>query len=1064
MAVQAGIKIGVDGEREYRQAIANINQATKELDSEMKLLTSEFDKNASSQAKAAASAEVMRRQIDNQEKKVAVLSDKYKKQTDELNRLGAELDRAKKEYGENSAEAQRAQLAYDQYSTAVSKTKTELNKAETELNKMNATLAETEKRAGGADGSLATVPSTLDNIRAGAENVSAAMSKVSEGLETAAQKTAAISAAAAAVLGVSAVSAAKYEDAIAKVATIADESTMSIDDMSAAIMGLSDDTGIAASELADAVYNAISAGQDTADAVSFVERATRLARAGFTETGDALDVLTTIMNAYGLEASEVENVSDTLIQTQNLGKTTVAELASAMGKVIPTAASFGVSLDQLGAAYAVITANGVRTREATTYMNALFNELGKSSTGLAKTLADRTGKSFAELTEEGKSVADILAILKEAADDQGVAFNDLFSSSEAAKAGLILLGDSADTFNDTLGKMRSATGSTDKAFGKLETTSYGITKTLNLLKNTGIEMGETLLEIAAPSLEALSDIVRNVRDSVAGMDDKTKKLIVSVGLAAAALSPALGLLSKLSGAVSAVSSAVSTLIANPVVAGIGLAVAAIGGLTAALVIAEKQAQAEREAFAAAALALTDEQIALFDSASAVVSVMADARAATDDAASSMAFQRDRAIDLVAELASLIDSEGYVAETDRDHAQVIMDELARAFGIEIEMIDGQIQGYETLEESIYDIIDAKTAEALLDRRRDDYLTALENEAQLNDALAEAQAAVTQGIEDRQNAVDELARLQREYQENLLTDTAAEAAAREEDIADLEAYIAAWEEEQAKRVQTYADLERAAAESNHTIQNYEAAQLAAMNGDTNRVIELMTGRANAWRWYGDNVDAETSRALDAMYEEVVRAAEYSAEVRENWEAGVEGYTEEMVTEAENAFVNMRNAFSTAYDDATSIGYDFMSGLDYGLNSQKNQLIGTVNAIAGVIPHGMRDVLNMHSPSRVAIEIGQLFDAGLVRGLTRGAEQVEAAAASQADAMVAAFGGVSDVFGSANLASVVNNGGRSSVNYGGVSITVNASDEMSAREIAEEVMEQMQAAVERRGAVFA
>ena len=46
-----------------------------------------------------------------------------------------------------------------------------------------------------------------------------------------------------------------------------------------------------------------------------------------------MDVLTTILNAYGMEASEVTNVSDMLIQTQNLGKTTVAELSSSMGKV-----------------------------------------------------------------------------------------------------------------------------------------------------------------------------------------------------------------------------------------------------------------------------------------------------------------------------------------------------------------------------------------------------------------------------------------------------------------------------------------------------------------------------------------------------------------------------------------------------------------------------------------------------------------------------------------------------------------------------------------------------------
>ena len=85
----------------------------------------------------------------------------------------------------------------------------------------------------------------------------------------------------------------------------------------------------------EAVYSAISAGVDTAHAVEFVEKATRLAAGGFTESQTAVDVLTTALNAYGLSVAETERVSDILITTQNLGKTTVNELAASVGKVIP---------------------------------------------------------------------------------------------------------------------------------------------------------------------------------------------------------------------------------------------------------------------------------------------------------------------------------------------------------------------------------------------------------------------------------------------------------------------------------------------------------------------------------------------------------------------------------------------------------------------------------------------------------------------------------------------------------------------------------------------------------
>ena len=83
--------------------------------------------------------------------------------------------------------------------------------------------------------------------------------------------------------------------------------------------------------------------------MNFVTYSTKLAKAGFAESAQTLDVLTTILNAYGLEADEVGRVSDMLIQTQNKGKVTVAELSSVMGKIIPTAKSNGVALEQITA-------------------------------------------------------------------------------------------------------------------------------------------------------------------------------------------------------------------------------------------------------------------------------------------------------------------------------------------------------------------------------------------------------------------------------------------------------------------------------------------------------------------------------------------------------------------------------------------------------------------------------------------------------------------------------------------------------------------------------------------
>lgn len=325
----------------------------------------------------------------------------------------------------------------------------------------------------------------------------------------------------------------EFQTAMAKVGTIADTNVVPLSQMQKEIINLSNALGVNASTVAEDVYNAISAGQKTSDAVAFVEKATMLAKGGFAETGQALDVLTTILNAYGMESSKTEEISNMLITTQNRGKVTVAELSSVMGKVIPTANANNVALEQLCAGYSIMTARGIAAAETTTYMNSMLNELGKSGTSADKALRQAAGKGFSELMAEGNSLADVLNILQGEADKSGKTLADMFGSAEAGKAALTLMANGVEGFNDEVSAMVDSTGAAQSAYEKMmNTTEEKIKKAKTALSNLGIVLGDTFLPYVTTAAEKLSDLVTKFS---AWAQENPKLLSTIVKVAAALL-------------------------------------------------------------------------------------------------------------------------------------------------------------------------------------------------------------------------------------------------------------------------------------------------------------------------------------------------------------------------------------------------------------------------------------------------------------------------------------------------------------------------------------------------
>lgn len=305
----------------------------------------------------------------------------------------------------------------------------------------------------------------------------------------------------------------EYETAFAKVQTIMNKTQTSSEEMSSAIKALSNETGIAAAELSGSVYDAISATGDTANAVSLVGDASKLATAGFAESGDALSVLTTIMNAYGLSADEARNISDSLIMTQNRGVTTVGALAGSMGKAIATASAYSVDLNNLEASYISLTKAGISTEESTTYLSSMLKELGSANTKVAKIIKSETGKSFGQMMSDGASLADVFDILVKSVNGDSEALINLWSSAEAGKAANAIASQGIDYFRESLEELHNSKGLTEIAYATMASTFEHQSK---LIKTNWDNLGISIFDSLSGPMARVLKIVNGAMPAVQG--------------------------------------------------------------------------------------------------------------------------------------------------------------------------------------------------------------------------------------------------------------------------------------------------------------------------------------------------------------------------------------------------------------------------------------------------------------------------------------------------------------------------------------------------------------------
>ncbi len=619
-----GSKIVIEGVKEYNESIRSIKAEQAELRSEMKLCTETYKENANSTEALRAKQEILTRQIESQNEKVKAqekvlktaedartearrkvelytvsLKDAEKKLESMKNATDTTAEALEQQQAEVEKASTQLKLAGQQYEkmdASVTKYTTALNTSQAELVGMERELDNTRdylaEAADSADGCATSIDQYGKKVKEATEETQGFGEKTVTAVENLAGALAASGIAAEIdkikdALMECSKEAAVYETNMAKVYTIADEAKVTQSDMAAQLMEQSTVLVQSSNDLADAAYNAISAGQDTANTVGFVADATKLAIGGYTDATTSVDILTTAMNAYKMEAEQSTHVADALITTQNLGKVTVNELAANMGKVIPIAAAYNVNMDQLSSSYAILTANGIKAAESTTYMKGMLNELGDSGSTVGKILKEETGMSFGELMEQGLSLGDVIEILGESVNNDSAAFNELWSSSEAGVGALSILGSGAEKFNSVLEQMENSTGATEAAFQKMtDTTEYAEKRmqiaSQNLQIAIGNELNPTLKELYNTGTDAFAWATEFVQEH--------PQVVQAVAVVVAGLGTAATAIAGVTTAVAAFKAVMA--VTNPLVVGITAALGALVGAVSVYIASSQSEQTE----------------------------------------------------------------------------------------------------------------------------------------------------------------------------------------------------------------------------------------------------------------------------------------------------------------------------------------------------------------------------------------------------------------------------------------------------------------------------------------
>lgn len=380
---------------------------------------------------------------------------------------------------------------------------------------------------------------------------------------------------------------AKFDTAMSQVAATMGKPISEIQDLRDFAIDMGSKTAFSATEAAEGLNYMALAGYSTEQSMEMLPNVLNLASAGAMELGTASDMLTDTQSALGLSTEETTQLVDEMAKTASTTNTSVSQLGEAMLAIGGTAKMMKGGPQELSQVLGLLADNGVKGAQGGKALRNMILSLSAPTDKAAGTLEDLGVKVF-DAEGNMRSMKDIMgdlngALSKVTDEERAKSLAMIFNKADL-KSVNALLGTSSQRWDDVASAIGDAGGAAQQmADTQLDNMAGSLTLLKSAVEGAAIAISDQLAPYVRQFAEWLTDLVTRFNN----LDPSMKRMIVTIGVVAAAIGPVLlvvgkvigfigtiiGVIGKLSGMISTVVGVITTM--NPVVLGVIAVIAAL---------------------------------------------------------------------------------------------------------------------------------------------------------------------------------------------------------------------------------------------------------------------------------------------------------------------------------------------------------------------------------------------------------------------------------------------------------------------------------------------------------